>query len=492
MSLVNKTTNGIIWNTSSTIIRSFVSLFQVAILTRLLSKEDFGIIAIASVFIGFTQLFLDLGISVGIIHKQNMNREEYSSLFWLNIISGLILTIILIGSSTLIANLYNDKTLIPIIRLLSLSVFFAALGSQHRTVQQKNFRFRYIAIIEIISSIITISVAIILANSGYGVYSLVYSTLSGVILSNVLFLIIGLTKDNNVFFHFKFSETLPFLKIGVYSIGSNILDYFSREIDVIFISTYFGKEILGVYSLCKKIVQMLYNIINPILTKILTPLFATIQADISKIKKVYLLLIESLSIVNLPIFILVSIFSRTILITLYGDSYVSGSFILSVLSLYYGILSLSNPVGSLQIALGRTDIGFYWTIYRVIITIVVVFVSSFYNIETLVLLFLLMSILNTLLSWRYQINILIKIKLNEFVNCIYKPMLLLIIMSIPFYMFLWKSNLLFLSIVLSLLFISLYFLIIKNIVKDAYIIKKVDTQILLLKQGISGFVKNKF
>lgn len=354
--------------------------------------------------------------------------------------------------------------------LLSLTVFFAALGSQHRTIQQKELRFKYIAIVEISGSILTMLVAVITAIKGFGVYSLVYSTLFGIFFSNVIFLFIGLKKDRNIYFHFNLKETYSFLKIGVYSIGSRVLDYFSREIDIIFISASFGKDVLGVYTLCKKIVQMIYGIINPILTKILTPLFAKIQNERNKIKNVYLSLIESLSIINFPVCFLVSIFSGAILNFLYGSEYVEGKFMLSILALYYGILSISNPVGSLQIALGRTDIGFYWTIFRIIITLIIVYIASFFSIDTLVVLFLIMALVNSFLLWRFQIYVMIKVKFNEYFSVILRPLFLVIILSIPFYLILWSKISLLYTITGILFFIIVYLLAVNKYISNSYIV----------------------
>lgn len=470
MSFKKSAKAGLVWTTTSTIVRSLVSLFQISILTRYLAKEDFGTIAIATVFIGFTQLFMDLGISVGIMHKQDTTKDQYSSLFWLNIILGILITLILISISPLISAAYNDPSLTPIIVLLSFTVFFASIGSQHRTVQQKELRFRYIAINEIITALLTMGTAVILAIKGYGVYSLVFSTLSGVFFSNILYLSIGLYKDRNIRFHFKLKETYDYLRIGVFSIGSNILDYFSREIDIIFISASFGKEILGVYTLCKKIVQMLYGVINPIITKILTPLFAKLQTDKQQIKNVYVKLINTLAITNFPIYFLVSIFSKTILNTLYGEQYIEGAFILSVLAIYYGVLSISNPVGSLQVALGRTDIGFYWTVYRIISTLIIVYIASFYNIEVLVMLFLLLAIMNTLLIWLLQINYMIRISFREYLQEIVGPFIIMLLLSTPLYLLLWSKTSLLLAVVISLLVVIVYTIIISKTLPNSYII----------------------
>jgi teichuronic acid exporter len=466
---------GMVWTTSSTVVRSLVGLFQISILTRYLAMGDFGTIAIATVFIGFTQIFLDLGISAGIMHKQDATKDQLSSLFWLNLFTGFILTLVLIAGSPLVSMVYDDESLTRIIMLLSLSVFLASLGSQHRTIQQKEMRFRYMAIIEMASSLLAMAVAVTLALNGYGVYSLVYSTLTGVAVSNLLFLTLGLRKDKNIYLHFRLKDTYPFLKIGVFSIGSRVLDYFSREIDIIFIGASFGKDVLGLYTLCKKIVQMLYGIINPIITRILTPLFAKIQTDRNKIKGVYFKLIETLAITNLPIYFMVSIFSKTILFYLYGEQYVAGAFILSILAIYYGLLSISNPVGSLQIALGRTDIGFYWTIYRVLSTLVVVYLASFYNIETLVLFFLLLSVVNTFAMWRFQLFIMIKMSLKEFLAALLKPLAAILIISIPFYLILWTKTSLVYSILGSLTILIIYSLIAFKFFSKSYIISLVNT-----------------
>lgn len=474
MSLLKAATKGMVWTTTSTVVRSLVSLLQISILTRHLDVGAFGTIAIATVFIGFTQIFLDLGISAGIMHKQDATKDQLSSLFWLNILTGTILTLILIALAPLVSMGYEDETLTPIIMLLSLSVFLASLGSQHRTIQQKEMRFKYMAIIEISASIITMAIAVILALKGFGVYSLVYSSITGVAVSNLLYLSLGLRKDKNIYWHFNLHDTYPFLKIGAFSIGSRILDYFSREIDIIFIGASFGKDVLGLYTLCKKVVRMLFGVINPIITRILTPLFSKMQTDKSRIKGVYYNLTETLVITNLPIYLLVSIFSKTILNLLYGEQYIEGAFILSIFAAYYGILSISNPIGSLQIALGRTDIGFYWTIYRILCTLVVVYIASFFNIETLVILFLALAIFNIVVMWRFQIYIMIGMSFSELMQAIFKPLVAILIISIPFYLYFWPKTSLVNAIGCSILILIVYYAFIQKFLSHSYLVRLIN------------------
>lgn len=485
MGLVKTVAKGIAWTTISTIIRSVVSLLQVAMLTRYLDKSDFGIVAIATLFIGFTNIFLDLGLSVGIMHKQDTSPKQYSSLFWLNIFSGVVLTLILILISPIIAKYYNEPSLAKIIGLLSLSIIFSSLGSQHRIVQQKKMRFKFISWVEIISSISTLIVAYILVINGAGIYSLVYSTLFNIFFSNIIFLIYGIFKDKNISFHFKLSDTYPFLKIGVYSLGSQILDYFSREIDVIIISSSLGKDTLGVYSLCKKIILAVYNSVNPILMKVMTPMLAIIQKDKNKIQQVYYDIVHGLAFLNYPIYSLIAIFSYSILNFLYGQDYSSSYEILSLLALYYGLLTTGSPVGALQTALGRTDTGFYWTICRIIIYALTVLLGALYNIETILLLLIIVNILASPLSWKITIQPLLQDNFWEYYKLVLFPYLLTIGISVPFFLLLKENADYFICIISAIVFLIMYSFTVLHCYKNSQIIILVKTNIQSLYNKLS-------
>ena len=476
MSNLGIAVKGMTWTTISTVIRSIVSLLQVAILTRFLSKADFGLVAIATVFIGFSQIFLDLGISVGIIHKQNITRNQYSSLFWLNIISGIVITFILIAISPIVSKFYKEPSLTPILVLLSTSVFFSSIGNQHRIVQQKELRFKLISIVEILGSLLTMIIAILLCIAGKGIYSLVLSSLFNTIYTNIAFLYIGLRKDNNIYLHFNFKETFSFLKIGIFSLGTQLLDYFSREMDIIIISSTLGKDALGIYSLCKKLIMALYNAVNPILMKVMTPLLAIMQNDIKRLQRVYYDIVESLAFINFPIYCFVAIFSFVILKVIYGIEYTEGALTLSLLSLHYGYLTTGNPVGALQTALGRTDSGFYWTICRIILYAGTTYLGSFYGIEYNVFSLIIISLLSQPLSWKITIQPLIGGRFWEFFTLSFRPYVYTIIYSIGFYFLFYKTTSVYLCLLIGLFYFALYVFIFSLTQKQTYlfnILKKV-------------------
>lgn len=485
----NVIVKGIGWSTISSIARNGVSLLQIAILTRFLEKEDFGIIAIAMLFVGFTQLFLDMGISAGIIHRQNITNKEYSSLFWLNIFVGTFLTLILYILSPFLTAGYNSKELTEIVQMLCFSILINALGTQQRTYCQKKLYFKRIALLEISSAITTFTVAILTAYYGFGAYSLAYSTLAGAIVLNVCHFIIGLIKDSRLSFHFNLNETKPFLKIGIFQVGSSILDFFSRELDILIVSATLGIEFLGVYNIAKKIPTALYSFINPIVVRVITPLFAIIKQDISELKDKYILTSKALSWISFPMYFLIGALAPTVLYYVFGADYVEGAYIVVIFSIMYAFNGVNGICGSLQIATGRTDIGLIWTIYRIVSTAIIYYTSSLYGIKIFLIGILFSILLNVCMVWYIQFRTMVKVSLGEYIN-IYKTSFFISTFLSSAIILINFSPSLFYSICMSLLYVILFiFFIFKS--RDKVDIEKV-MQTLGVKKKYTDFIHKHF
>jgi O-antigen/teichoic acid export membrane protein len=422
MNLRKTAISGVKWTTVGTIGRSLFQLLQISILTRFLPKEAFGLVAMALFVVQFSNIFVDMGMASAILHRQNATKNEYSSIYWLNIFISLFLYGILFISTPFVSRFYNEPELLTLIPILATNLLLMASGRQHRTIMQKQFQFKAIALTELISFLIGLIAAILLAINDFGVYSLVYSTLLSSFISNSLFLVQNL-RLNPIRFHFRISETKPFLKIGGFTMGSTLIDFFSNEIDVLIIGKMLGAESLGVYSLAKQIVRKLFSIINPIVINVLSPLLSSIQKEKQRLKVTYLKVVNYLAYINFPIYVLVIVASKEILHIVYGAAYAESYVILSFLAFSYCLTALSNPVGSLQIATGRTDIGFKWTIFRVITTTPVIFAGALISIEAVAAFYAILSLIYILPLWLIQLKPMANIKLKEYVKQFDKPFL---------------------------------------------------------------------
>ena len=416
--------NGVKWTSSSAIVNACAKLGQIAVLTRFLEKEDFGLVAIALLIISFTEIFMDMGLSSAVLHKQNISKNEYSSLYWFNIISGVAICGLICLSAPWISAYYQQPELVEVISLLSFSVVFSSISRLQRTFQQKRMQFNVIAIIDIIASVVMVLFSIVLAFNGFGVYSLVYSTLLYGFLIAVIYLFYSLYKEKNINFHFKLSETKPYLKIGIYQVGSSTLDYLSREMDVFLIGTAYSMEVLGAYSICKQLAFKVYSFINPIILKVMTPSLALCQNSRSLLREKYINLLRVLAFIDIPIYAFLCYASAYVLGFVYGDSYVEYALVFSVLCVYYSICSIDNPLGALLVATGRTDLGFYWTIIRIVSTFIVLYLASLGNILVFVSAMLLLSIVNIYPEVRLIYQSLLSINYGQYLKSFFMPFFL--------------------------------------------------------------------
>lgn len=203
MSLKAKTISGIKWTTISTIFITALQFIQLAIMARILSPSDFGLMAIVMVVMGFVGVFADMGISNALIHRQTISKNELSSLYWLNVIAGVVMFVLVSAIAPLVAEFYKEKELAKLIILLSTTFIIQSFAQQFSMLWQKELRFREIAKIEITNKIISLVVSVYLAYVGYGVYALAYGTIASSIIQTIQYLYLGL-KEYRPMMRFKF------------------------------------------------------------------------------------------------------------------------------------------------------------------------------------------------------------------------------------------------------------------------------------------------
>ncbi len=415
MSLTKSTISGVKWTSLASASMAVIAVLKIAVLARFLDKSDFGLMAIVLFVLGFTNLFMDMGLSTAIIHKQNITKREYASLYWLNIFFGLLLFGLLLVLAPLIAHFYHHDILKKLIPIMGLSVIIVSTGKQFRTIKQKELDFKTIALIDIFSGLVSLVFAVLLAVNDFGVYALIFAALMQYGLQSIAFLIIGL-RHYGIRFHFSWNETKPFLKIGVYQVGSQIVNYFNRDLDVMLIGKFFGTELLGGYSLAKQLVFRPAQIINPVLTNVAAPVLSKFQNNMDQLRNNYLKLVNLIFSINLMVYGLIILFAPLIVKVFYGSQYNHIVVLVQILSVYMLVRAIGNPIGSLITATGQTYREFYWNIFTLLIMPVVIFWASQYSLETVAVAITLSMLLLYVPNWYFLVRPLIGVSFIDFVK----------------------------------------------------------------------------
>lgn len=429
MSIRQQAISGVKWTTLSSVFSAVVSIARIAILARLLDKSAFGLIAIVMFIIGISRLFMDMGVSVAILHRQNITDNEYSSLYCFNLILGGVLFTIVALTAPWVAHFYEEPELVSVVPIMAFTLLLAVIGLQHKVIERKDLNFKFIEIVEITANIIAFIVAVVLAYMGCGVYALVYSALAQFLFSNLIYTIKGLYKRKYTL-RLRKAELKPFLSIGGYQTAGQFLNYFSSQMDTLLIGKLLGMNILGGYNLAKSLAGRPMGIINPIVNKVAAPVLAQMQNDEQKMQYSFLKLIKILAFINFPIYFGAAALSSSIIEVLYGTPYLEYSIVFMWMCFYMLLRSLGNPVGNIIVAKGRTDLDFYWNVLVLLSMPLTLWITARFNINIVALGLFLLMFLYTFISYYMVIRKILKVSLWEYLGQFMYPLFLSSIMFV--------------------------------------------------------------
>lgn len=407
--------SGVKWMTVSTFTTAIVAVLRLSVLTRFLDKADFGIVALLTFILGLTQTFADLGFSSAIMHKQDLSRKEFSSLYWIQLFIFTVLYVTISLFSPFIGRFYKELALNYLLPISLLDLIFYGIGRLYDTVLQKELKFKVIVFRNIVCSLLSLILAIILALMDFGIYSLVLSTLFQTLSNNVWNAIAG-QRYYKLQLSISVKENIPLIKIGIYQTGTQIVDYFSSKFDVLIIGKLLGVELLGIYSLAKELVLKAILLLNSIVNKVILPFFAKMQNNNADLRRIYCQIIRLLSLVNFPASMLMFVLSTPLVTLFYGKDYLEAAPIVSILAIWSLFVCISNPVGNLAIAKGRTDISFQYTLIRLLVTVPIVYISSLFSLRIVACGQVLLSIIMFYIGYRMLIYKLIKLPLKNYLN----------------------------------------------------------------------------
>lgn len=403
MSLKDNAISGVKWTTVATITTTIVGILRISILTRVLDKSDFGIVAIISFVLGLTQMFADLGFSSALMHVKDLSKKQFCSLYWIQFFIFLGFYAIICCFSIPISNYYNEPVLIKLLPIALLDLLLNGIGRLYGTLIQKEFQFKTIAIRNIISALASLIIAVVLALMGFGVYSLVLSTLSQTLIINVWNFVAGQSQLKIVFLC-SFSEVKSLFKIGIFQTLTSIVDYVGGRLDILIIGKLLGTESLGVFSICKELIIKVYTLINNIANNVTLPVFAKLQDDKENLRTTYCKVLKGLTFITFPVLVTMAVFGEPFVTVMYGDKFIGTGLLFSILVVSYLPACIVNPAWPLAIALGRTDLSLYFTIIKLVISLPLIYFTAKISLIAVAIAFVMISIVSFIVSYLMMVR----------------------------------------------------------------------------------------
>lgn len=368
MSLRREALAGVKWTTLTSAGTAGAQLFQLLVLARLLRPDDFGLMGMVLLVIGFAQAYADAGIGAALVHRQTASREQLSSLYWLGLVLGLVICLILWLAGPLLAAFFREPRLVPILRVVSVVFLILPFGKQFELLLQRDLRFDLLAGQELAATAAGAVAAAAAAVAGAGVWALVTGTIVAAAVKTAWLCWIGF-REHRPALHFRRGDLEGFVKFGAYQMGERTVNYIAERLDQILIGRLLGTQTLGYYNFAFNLTTQPVSRVNPIVTKVAFPVFSRVQDDPNRLRRGYLTVVRLVASVNAPLLFGLVAVGPSLVPIVFGDKWRESILLVQILALVALGRSIGNPTGSLLLARGRADLGFHWNVGLLLLTL---------------------------------------------------------------------------------------------------------------------------
>jgi len=359
IALKHQAASGVKWSTVSQVGRQGTQLVTTIILARLLSPSDFGLVGMAMVVIAFIGIFKDLGTSAAIIQRKEFSEDLLSSIFWVNVGFGTLAMIILFFGAPLSGLFYHEPRVDAILRVLSLTFFISGLSILQQALLERSLAFHTLAKVEISAVGCGAIVGIGMAFSGFGVWSLVFQSLTTVSVTTILLWIFSTWRPKWIF---HWNEVKAVSSYSLNLTGFSVFNYFARNADYLLIGRYLGAQDLGYYILAYRILLFPLQNISSVIGRVMFPVYSSIQDDNIRFAKAYLKVATTIALISFPMILGILALASPFVLTIFGVKWQPVILLIMIFAPVGLLQSVGTTTGSIYTAKGRTDWMFRWGI----------------------------------------------------------------------------------------------------------------------------------
>ena len=350
-----------VWTALQKYSTMFIQFISGIILARLLTPFDYGCIGMLSIFMVLAETFIDGGFGSALIQKKRPTQEDYSTIFWWNLLMALLMYAILFVSAPAISRFYDIPLLCDVLRVQGLVLFIYAFNIVQRNQLTKKLNFKVLSIVTITTSLIALSVTIFMAYKGFGVWALVAQNIITAAIPAIVFWFFIKWRPILVFSWQSFKELFSF---GFYMFLTHLVNRFGQQIQGLLIGKVYNASTMGYYSKAEGTEKLASTSISKVMTEVTYPLYAEVQDDKGKMQNMVKRLTMTLSYITFPLMFILLLCAKPIFVLLYSDRWLQSVpyfQVLCIAGLAYCLQSVNLQTIS---AIGKSKTMFLWTLLK--------------------------------------------------------------------------------------------------------------------------------
>ncbi|MBZ9676456.1 lipopolysaccharide biosynthesis protein [Mesorhizobium sp. ES1-1] len=379
-------------------VRVGTQIVSVIVLSRLLSPQDFGVLAMCAPVLAFIALFQDFGLTQATVQKTGLRREEVNYLFWINVAVSTSLACVLAGAAPLVAAFYGEPRVAGLVAAFGLQIITYGLGAQHLALLTRRMQFGRLAIIDIIGAVAGLAVSIAWTFIDRSYWALFAGTLTSAVLPTLCYWGSshwrpGLPR--------RVAGISTLINFGAGITGFNFANFFARNLDNVLIGKYWGEAQLGLYDRAYKLLLFpLSQITNP-LSKVMVPALSRLKDEPHRYRSAYLRVIPLILMVALPGVAFATAMSDVLIPFVLGEQWRGSASIFLALG-FAGLLQpLNNPAGWLFVSQGRSGDFMRWGIVTAVTSVLAFIIGLPYGALGVAIAYAVSEYLRTPFLWLY-------------------------------------------------------------------------------------------
>ncbi len=357
-----------------------VSFVVSIILARLLDPELYGTIALVTVFTTIMQVFIDSGLGTALIQKKDADSKDFSTVFYFNIAMCLVLYSVMFVSAPLIAGFYELPELVPIVRVLSLSLVVSGVKNIQQSYVSRNMLFKRFFYSTIGSTVASAIVGIAMAYKGFGVWALVGQTLTSNIAGTV---ILWLTVRWRPTLEFSFERLKGLFSFGWKLLVSALLETVYKDLRSLLIGKLYTSADLAYYDRGHYIPSLAITNINTSIDSVLLPAMSSEQDDKDRVKAMTRRAIKTSTYIIMPMMVGLAVCSEPLITLLLTEKWLPSVFFLRIFCITYAFYPIHTANLNAIKAMGRSDLFLKLEIIKKIVGLVALFSTIFVSVRAM-------------------------------------------------------------------------------------------------------------
>lgn len=393
----NSALKNFIWRFAERCGAQLVTFIVSIVLARILAPEDYGQIALITVFTTIMQVFVDSGLGTALIQKKDADDLDFSSVFYFNFVICLVLYVVMFVAAPFIAGFYGDSSLTPIIRVISLTIIISGVKGIQQSYVSRNMLFKRFFYSTLGGTIFSAFLGIALAYAGFGVWAIVAQQLSNTAIDT---LILWLTVKWRPKRMFSWRRLKGLLSFGWKMLASSLLDTVYNNVRSLIIGKMYSSSDLAYYDQGKKFPNVIVTNINTSIDSVLLPTMASAQDDADRVKSMTRRAIKTSTYIMAPLMMGLAFCAEPIVGLVLTDKWLPCVPFLRIFCITYMFYPIHTANLNAIKAMGRSDLFLKLEIVKKVVGMLLLLSTMWFGVMAMAYSLLLSSVLSQIInSW---------------------------------------------------------------------------------------------